>query len=440
MRLARADGIFLIFPAVSRHFFIVCFTMEFDNGEFYGYACIKMNKAKRMLKGTKGTECKEKKNMDAMERYINELMEKSTPDRPVWNIEKLLQGEKAGWNYIDGCMIKAILEMYAITEDLKYFNFADTFIDYKVREDGSIDGYDVEERNIDNVNAGKTLFELYDLTGKEKYRKAIDLVYSQIGKMPRTREGNFWHKNIYPNQVWLDGLYMCQPFYMEYETRFNHKKNCGDIYSQFANVRKAMRDTETGLYYHAYDSSREMFWCDKVTGLSQNFWLRALGWYAMALLDTMDKSDPSDKNDLKEMEEAFRDLIDSMLKYQDESGMWYQVVNLGGMDRNYLETSGSAIFSYAILKGVRLGYLPETYAGYGKKAFQGICDTYLQLEEGDISLGGICLVAGLGGKDKRNGTYDYYMSEPIVKDDAKGVGPFLLAYTEMRRTGWVYNH
>ena len=440
MRLARADGIFSIFPAVSRHFFIVCFTMEFDNGEFYGYACIKMNKAKRMLKGTKGTECKEKKNMDAMERYINELMEKSTPDRPVWNIEKLLQGEKAGWNYIDGCMIKAILEMYAITEDLKYFNFADTFIDYKVREDGSIDGYDVEERNIDNVNAGKTLFELYDLTGKEKYRKAIDLVYSQIGKMPRTREGNFWHKNIYPNQVWLDGLYMCQPFYMEYETRFNHKKNCGDIYSQFANVRKAMRDTETGLYYHAYDSSREMFWCDKVTGLSQNFWLRALGWYAMALLDTMDKSDPSDKNDLKEMEEAFRDLIDSMLKYQDESGMWYQVVNLGGMDRNYLETSGSAIFSYAILKGVRLGYLPESYAGYGKKAFQGICDTYLQLEEGDISLGGICLVAGLGGKDKRNGTYDYYMSEPIVKDDAKGVGPFLLAYTEMRRTGWVYNH
>ncbi len=124
--------------------------------------------------------------MDAIEKYINELMEKSTPDRPVWNIEKLLQGEKAGWNYIDGCMIKAILEMYAITEDLKYLNFADTFIDYKVKEDGSIDGYDVEERNIDNVNAGKTLFELYDLTGKEKYRKAIDLVYSQIGLARRS--------------------------------------------------------------------------------------------------------------------------------------------------------------------------------------------------------------------------------------------------------------
>lgn len=375
--------------------------------------------------------------MDVIETYINELMEKSTPDRPVWNIEKILQGEKAGWNYIDGCMIKAILEMYAITRETKYLEFADTFIDCRVREDGTIDGYDVEELNIDNVNAGKTLFELYDLTGKEKYRKAIDLVYSQIERMPRTKEGNFWHKNIYPNQVWLDGLYMCQPFYMEYETRFNNRKNCGDIYSQFANVGKLMRDSETGLYYHAYDSSREMFWCDKVTGLSQNFWLRALGWYSMALLDTMDKADQADTVALRQMEETFRDLIDSMLKYQDNSGMWYQVVNLGGMDRNYLETSGSAIFAYAILKGVRLGYLPDSYARYGENAFQGICGTYLHMEEGNMSLGGICLVAGLGGKGRRSGTFDYYMSEPVVKDDAKGVGPFLLAYTEMRRSGRV---
>ena len=231
--------------------------------------------------------------MDRIERYIDELMEKSTPDCPAWNVEKLMQGLKSNWNYIDGCMIKAILEMYAITGDEKYFRFADHFIDCKVRDDGSIDGYDVHELNIDNINAGKTLFELYDLTGKEKYRRAIDVVYSQIGQMPRTKEGNFWHKNIYPNQVWLDGLYMCQPFYMEYETRFNGKKNYDDIFRQFFNVVKNMRDERSGLYYHAYDSSREMFWCDKVTGLSSNFWLRALGWYSMALLDTLDKADPS---------------------------------------------------------------------------------------------------------------------------------------------------
>ncbi|MDE5933480.1 MAG: glycoside hydrolase family 88 protein [Lachnospiraceae bacterium] len=376
--------------------------------------------------------------MDRIEKYIDELMEKSTPDRPIWNIEKILQGLKSKWNYIDGCMIKAILEMYAITKDEKYFKFADAFIDYKVREDGTIDGYDIDELNIDNVNAGKTLFELYDLTGKEKYRKAIDLVYSQIEKMPRTKEGNFWHKNIYPNQVWLDGLYMCQPFYMEYETRFNDRKNYADIFNQFAQVVKNMRDSETGLYYHAYDSSREMFWCDKVTGLSQNFWLRALGWYSMALLDTLDKTDISSDDTYKEayesMKKTFVELMDAMLRYQDESGMWYQVVNVGGMEKNYLETSGSAIMAYALLKGVRLGFLPESYLENGKKAFQGICDKYLSTDgEGNMHLGGICLVAGLGGKEMRPGTFDYYMSEPVVNDDAKGVGPFLLAYTEMLR-------
>ncbi len=372
--------------------------------------------------------------MDRIEKYIDELMEKSTPDRPIWNIEKIMQGLKSTWNYIDGCMIKAILEMYSITKDEKYFKFADAFIDCKVNADGTIEGYDVNELNIDNVNAGKTLFELYDLTGKEKYRKAIDLVYSQVAQMPRTKEGNFWHKNIYPNQVWLDGLYMCQPFYMEYETRFHDKKNYDDIFNQFFNVQKNMKDEKTGLYYHAYDASREMFWCDKVTGLSQNFWLRALGWFSMALLDTLDKADASIGEPYEKLKQIFVELMDSMLKYQDESGMWYQVVNFGGMDKNYLETSGSSIMAYALLKGVRLGFLPESYRKYGEKAFHGICDKYLSTdEEGNLHLDGICLVAGLGGAARRPGTYDYYMSEPVVKDDAKGVGPFLLAYTEMLR-------
>lgn len=372
--------------------------------------------------------------MDQIEKYIEELMEKSTPDRPIWNIEKIMQGLKSTWNYIDGCMIKAILEMYAITKEDKYLKFADDFIDCKVNADGTIEGYDVNELNIDNVNAGKTLFELFDLTGKEKYRKAIDLVYSQVAQMPRTKEGNFWHKNIYPDQVWLDGLYMCQPFYMEYETRFHDKKNYDDIFQQFFNVEKNMRDPKTGLYYHAYDSSRAMFWCDKVTGLSQNFWLRALGWFSMALLDTLDKADASAAGESYEkLKQIFVELMDAMLKYQDESGMWYQIVNYGGMDKNYLETSGSSIMAYALLKGVRLGILPESYVEYAKKAIDGICDKYLKTKEGEMSLGGICLVAGLGGKDRRPGTYDYYMSEPIVEDDAKGVGPFLLAYTELLR-------
>lgn len=368
-----------------------------------------------------------------IEKYIDELIEKSTLDVPAWNIEKARSGEKSGWNYIDGCMILAILETYKTTKEEKYLKFADAYIDYRVKEDGTITGYSVEKYNLDDINAGKTLFELYDLTGKEKYRKAIDLIYSQLEGQPRTKEGNFWHKKIYPNQVWLDGLYMAQPFYMEYETRFHEKQNYKDIFQQFFIVAEKMRDEKTGLYYHAYDSSKEMFWCDKETGLSKNFWLRALGWYSMALLDTLYKADSSYGEEYEKLKQIFMDLMDSMLKFQDESGMWYQVVNLGGKEKNYLETSGSAIMAYSLLKGTRLGFLPEKYREYGKKAFDGICEKYLSTEEGKMSLGGICLVAGLGGPNKRDGSYEYYMSEPIVKDDAKGVGPFLLAYTELRK-------
>lgn len=375
--------------------------------------------------------------MPIFEKYIDELVEKSTVDVPAWNIEKALEGKAVGWNYIDGCMILALLEIYQTTGEEKYYEFANAFIDHRVREDGSISGYSVDEYNLDNVNAGKTLFALYDINGKEKYRRAIDLIYSQVQTQPRTAEGNFWHKKIYPNQVWLDGMYMAQPFYMEYETRFNGKKNYEDIFGQFHNVIEHMRDPKTGLYYHGYDASRTVFWCDKETGLSQNFWLRALGWYSMALLDTLDKCEVCREceEEYEYLKQAFVDLTDSMLKLQNESGLWYQLPALGGKEPNYLETSGSAIMAYSLLKGVRLGFLPENYRVYGLKAFRGICNAYLKEKNGQLSLGGICLVAGLGPADnpRRDGSFAYYVSEPVVEDDAKGVGPLLLAYTEMRR-------
>ena len=317
--------------------------------------------------------------MDIIVKYIDELLEKSTPEAPMWNIEKIRQGLKSNWNYIDGVMIKAVLQMYDVTKDEKYLKFADNFIDYRVHEDGTIDGYSIGEKNIDNVNAGKTLFELYDLTGKEKYKKAVDLVYSQIEIMPRCQNEarSFWHKDIYPNQVWLDGMYMGQPFYLEYETRYNDRKNYSDIFGQFKFVIENMRNPINGLYFHAMDTSREAFWCDKVTGLSQHSWLRAIGWYTMALIDTLDQVDNKDHKydaECKMLEDAFVELMDSMLKYQDESGMWYQVVNYGGMEKNYLETSGSSIMAYALLKAVRLGYLSDDYAQYAKKAIDGICE------------------------------------------------------------------
>lgn len=370
--------------------------------------------------------------MKILDCYISQLLEKSSPQAPIWNIEKIKQGSKPSWNYMDGCMIKAIIELYLITKKQEYLDFADNFIDYFVKEDGSILSYNPKDYNLDNVNAGKTLFDLYELTGKEKYRKAIDTVYSQLKGQPRTSTGNFWHKLIYPNQIWLDGLYMAQPFYMQYELTYHNGENCLDSYNQFLNVYRLMRDTRNGLYYHAYDDSREAFWCDKVTGLSDNFWLRALGWYAMALIDTMEVMPETLAVEKNELNRIYRELIDSMLPYQDqESGMWYQVVNRGGILPNYLETSGSAIFAYAIMKSVRLGFLDESYFAYGKRAFDGICEKYLSEKDGELQLDGICLVAGLGNKEMREGTFDYYMREPIVKNEAKGVAPLILAYIEV---------
>ena len=375
--------------------------------------------------------------MEILDRYIDQLLERSTPQAPIWNIEKIREGTKPSWNYMDGCMINAILELYLIRKDPKYLEFADSFIDYFVKENGQILSYSPEDYNLDNVNAGKTLFDLYDLTGKEKYRKAMDTVYSQLKTQPRTSTGNFWHKKIYPNQIWLDGLYMAQPFYMQYEASYNDCKGCRDSYEQFLHVYDLMRDRRNGLYYHAYDDSRQAFWCDKVTGLSDNFWLRALGWYAMALIDTMDVMPASMGQEQAELGRIYKELIDAMLPYQDEeTGMWYQVVNRGGISPNYLETSGSAIFAFAIMKSVRLGFLDDSYYAYGKKAFDGICRTQLSEKDGELQLDGICLVAGLGNKEMREGTFDYYMREPIVKNEAKGVAPLILAYIEvMMREG-----
>jgi unsaturated rhamnogalacturonyl hydrolase len=328
----------------------------------------------------------------------------------------------------------SLLELYKVSNNKKYFEFAEKYIDHRIEEDGTIRGYNKDELNIDNINEGKNLFTLYDLTGKEKYAKATANIYQQILEMPRTKEGNFWHKQIYPNQVWLDGLYMAQPFYMEYEKRFNNKKNYKDIYNQFFNVEKHLKDSKTGLYYHAYDSEKQMFWADKETGLSANFWLRALGWFAMALLDTLNLADKGTE-DYEHLLKMYKDLIDSVLKYQSPEGMWYQVPNFPEREGNYLETSGSSIMAYCLMKGARLGFLPAEYSEYGEKAFNGICDKYLSTVDGEMSLGGICLVAGVGPDNnrRRDGSYEYYMSEPVVKDDAKGTAPFLLAYAEMCR-------
>lgn len=371
---------------------------------------------------------------DKIDRYIERLLDKSTPDAPYWNIESIRQGKPPHWNYIDGCMITALLCAAEITGERRYSDFAEGFIDYYVSEDGSIKGYSKEKYNLDDINEGRVLFDLYRKTGREKYKKAIFMLREQLKEQPRTCTENFWHKQIYPNQIWLDGLYMAQVFYVRFQKEFGGG-DYSDTVSQFRKVRELMFDEEKRLYYHGCDCSRSAFWADKETGCSKNFWLRAIGWFCISLVDNIEYIDDEDAR--KTLCAIFAEAIEGIARYADpETGMYYQVVDQGAREGNYLETSGSSMIAYAMMKGARLGVIDKKYAEAGKKTFDGICEKYLTIsEDGDLSLGGICLVAGLGPEDnrRRDGSYEYYISEPVVENDAKGVAPFVLCYMEIKR-------
>ncbi|MCI9367280.1 MAG: glycosyl hydrolase family 88 [Oscillospiraceae bacterium] len=367
--------------------------------------------------------------------FVLGLVRRSTPGRTAWNLEKIREGKPASWNYIDGCMLTALMEMEGLTGNRQYFDFVKSCADHFVEEDGSIRTFKPEAHNLDDINEGRVLFSLYARTGEEKYRRAADFLRGRLDAQPRTSEGNFWHKAIYPNQVWLDGIYMAQPFYAMYEKHFGGG-NYSDLAGQIENVRANMFSQEKGLYFHGYDASRTAFWADPATGCSKNFWLRSLGWFAVALADLLDILPLGQERN--RLGAIFTELMASMTRYADgETGLYWQVPDQGNRDGNYLETSGSAMMAYAMLKGARLGALGEEYAALGQKTFDGIVDKYLTFTENKLNLGGICLVAGLGPEDnrRRDGSYEYYISEPVVENDAKGVAPFVLAYTEIKRLG-----
>ncbi len=369
-----------------------------------------------------------------IDAYIRRLVRESSPERTAWNMERVRQGKPAHWNYIDGCMLNALLTLSDITGEALFADFVETFVDSFVGEDGAIRTYDPSKYNLDDINEGRVLFPLYAKTKKEKYRLAADRLAEQLKHQPRTLEGNFWHKRIYPDQVWLDGIYMAQPFRALYARELGDK-DYTDIVQQIETVRARMYDPEKGLYYHGYDASKTIFWADPVTGCSKSFWLRAMGWFATALVDLLEiVDDPGARARLRPI---FTELMEGVARYADEeTGMYYQVVDQGGRAGNYLETSGSSMMAYAMLKGARLGVLGPGYAQLGRKTFDGILRRYFRAEGEDVELGGICLVAGLGPADdlRRDGSYQYYISEPVVKNDAKGVAPLVMCYTEVIRS------
>lgn len=348
--------------------------------------------------------------------------------------EQFRKTDRNMWNYEDGCVLIGLRAMYQATGDNFYLNALRSFTDRYIEVDGNIRNYVAAEYNLDYIPAGCVLYTLYDKTCEPRYRKAIETLEEQLRHQPRTPCGSFWHKAIYPNQVWLDGLYMGLPFHANYAIRFGDESALDDIMLQFRNARKYLYDEKTGLYYHAWNETKDVFWADPKTGLSPNFWTRAIGWYLMALADIYGMI-PDNRTDLiDEMAALWKEAIDGMLRWQEkDSGLFYQLPALPNEKRNYLETSGSLMVAYSLLKGARLDVLTEPeYRAAGEKILVGIELRKFTVHDGKVELHGICKGAGLGptGNLHRNGTVDYYLSEDVVHDEQKGVGVCMIAYAE----------
>ncbi len=345
-------------------------------------------------------------------RFANSVIDSFTPD--------LMK-----WHYQDGLIVYSIYNIGDYYGIQKFKDWAVSMYEALISADGTIKTYRTGEYNLDQINCGRPLFDFYAETKDERYLKAAEHLKEQLNTQPRTKNDIFWHKEIYPWQVWLDGLYMQGPFW----TRCGHFE---DVQAQLVKVYSIMKDSKTGLLYHAWDESKGMRWADENTGLSPHFWSRSIGWYLMSCLDCLEYA-PEGFEELKsQIKTIVKNLLKAVSEFQDENGMWYQVPDYKEETGNYHETSGSSMFCYAGFKAARLG-ITDDYVKMAEKGMKGICDKYLSEEGTKLHLGGICSVAGLGGNPYRDGSLSYYFSEPVVTDDFKGTGPFVLACLESEK-------
>jgi len=336
------------------------------------------------------------------------------------------------WNYEQGLIMEAMYRVWKSTGKDYIFDYIKKNIDYYVQENGAIRTYTYDSFNIDNITPGRVLLQLYEITRLEKYKTGADTLLKQIRNQPRTSEGGFWHKKIYPNQMWLDGLYMAEPFYAEYANMFFQPEYFDDIATQFLLIKKNLYDSKTGLYFHGWDETKKMKWADPVKGTSPNFWGRSLGWFMMAMIDALDTF-PENHKSRNEILKMFTELSSALLKYRDEkSKLWYQVVDQGEREGNYIETSSSSMFIYAFAKGFNKGYLDESFINAANESYNSLLINYLKPnEKNELFLQNVCSVGGLGGNPYRDGSFNYYISEPKRVNDFKGFGALILAANEI---------
>jgi unsaturated rhamnogalacturonyl hydrolase len=341
-------------------------------------------------------------------------------------------GQRWVWNYELGTLLEGVDGVWLNTADPRYYNYIKNSVDQFVGPDGSIPTWKPQENQLDSILLGRQLLLLYGVTQDARYAKAATLLYQQLLRQPRTASGGFWHKQRYPDQMWLDGLYMAEPFYAEYAATFHHPEAFSDITHQFALLDEHARDPKTGLLYHGWDESKRERWADKRTGVSSQFWARAMGWQMMALVDTLDYY-PGQDAGRKQLLAYLRRAAAAVARYQDgATGLWYQVMDKGAEKGNYLESSASCMFVYALAKAVREGYLPQSDLTTAERGYKGILSRFIQAGPGeDVSLTGTVKVGGLGGDPYRDGSYAYYIGEKTATNDPKGVGAFLLASVEM---------
>lgn len=395
------------------------------------------------------TNCKEAKNNNKETQVAKELLVSDTlkwSERMILSeIERFPQAslldfrEKPKWSYTNGLVLIAAARVYEQTNNQKIYDYIYAYADEMIDSAGTIKTYKLSNQNLDMIKSGNVLLYLYSKTKEERFLKAMETLNSQMETQPKTSDGGYWHKKVYPYQMWLDGLYMAEPFHTKYAIDFiededKSQKIFDDVILQFDLIQKHSREKESGLLYHGWDESKEQKWANKETGNSQHFWSRGMGWYGMAMVDVLDFL-PENYPGRERIITYLNQYAEAIAAVQDEeTGLWWQVLDQGNREGNYLEATGTAMFTYTFAKGVRKGYLDKKYFAVAENGYQGLLDNLISVEDnGVVNLNKCCGVAGLGGNPYRDGSFEYYVNEIIRSNDPKGTGPFIMASLELNK-------